>query len=116
MRDWGRDCVCPSGMDNLCGHRFDKQYGELPLGYDHKYVYSHFGFNLKATEMQAAVGCAQLEKFPSFVERRRHNFDRLHKALKLYPTSLFFLFLPKTALLHGSVSLSLVKRAPLKIQ
>lgn len=61
MRDWGRDCVCPSGMDNLCGHRFDKQYGELPLGYDHKYVYSHFGFNLKATEMQAAVGCAQLE-------------------------------------------------------
>lgn len=82
MRDWGRDCVCPSGMDNLCGHRFDKQYGELPLGYDHKYVYSHFGFNLKATEMQAAVGCAQLEKFPSFVERRRHNFDRLHKALE----------------------------------
>ena len=74
--------VCPSGMDNLCGHRFDKQYGELPLGYDHKYVYSHFGFNLKATEMQAAVGCAQLEKFPSFVEKRRHNFDRLHKALE----------------------------------
>lgn len=82
LRDWGRDCVCPSGMDNLCGHRFDKQYGELPLGYDHKYVYSHFGFNLKATEMQAAVGCAQLEKFQSFVERRRHNFNRLHKALE----------------------------------
>ncbi len=77
FRDWGRDCVCPSGRDNLCGHRFDRQYGELPLGYDHKYVYSHFGYNLKATDMQAAIGCAQLEKFPSFVERRRHNFDRL---------------------------------------
>lgn len=77
FRDWGRDCVCPSGRDNLCGHRFDRQYGELPLGYDHKYVYSHFGYNLKATDMQAAIGCAQLEKFPSFVERRRHNFNRL---------------------------------------
>ncbi len=82
FRDWGRDCVCPSGRDNLCGHRFDRQYGELPLGYDHKYVYSHFGYNLKATDMQAAIGCAQLEKFPSFVERRRHNFQRLHKALE----------------------------------
>ncbi len=81
FRDWGRDCVCPSGCDNLCGHRFDRQYGELPLGYDHKYVYSHFGYNLKATDMQAAVGCAQLEKFPSFVERRRHNFERLRAAL-----------------------------------
>lgn len=82
LRDWGRDCVCPSGMDNLCKHRFDKQYGELPLGYDHKYVYSHFGYNLKATDMQAAVGCAQLEKFPSFVERRIYNFNRLKEALK----------------------------------
>lgn len=81
FRDWGRDCVCPSGRDNLCGHRFDRQYGELPLGYDHKYVYSHFGYNLKATDMQAAVGCAQLKKFPSFVARRRHNFERLHDAL-----------------------------------
>lgn len=81
FRDWGRDCVCPSGCDNLCGHRFDKQFGELPLGYDHKYVYSHFGYNLKATDMQAAIGCAQLEKFPSFVERRRHNFNRLKEAL-----------------------------------
>lgn len=81
FRDWGRDCVCPSGRDNLCGHRFDRQYGELPLGYDHKYVYSHFGYNLKATDLQAAIGCAQLEKFPSFVERRRHNFDRLRAAL-----------------------------------
>lgn len=81
MRDWGRDCVCPSGQDNVCGHRFDRQYGELPLGYDHKYVYSHFGYNLKATDMQAAVGVAQLEKFPSFVERRKHNFNRLKAAL-----------------------------------
>lgn len=81
FRDWGRDCACPSGQDNLCGHRFDKQYGELPLGYDHKYVYSHFGYNLKATDMQAAIGCAQLEKFPSFVERRRYNFNRLRENL-----------------------------------
>ena len=81
MRDWGRDCVCKSGCDNMCGHRFDRQYGELPLGYDHKYVYSHFGYNLKATDMQAAIGCAQLEKFPTFVERRKHNFARLKEAL-----------------------------------
>lgn len=77
FRDWGRDCVCPSGQDNLCGHRFDRQYGELPLGYDHKYVYSHFGYNLKATDMQAAIGCAQLKKFPGFVKKRRENFDYL---------------------------------------
>lgn len=81
FRDWGRDCVCPSGTDNLCGHRFDKQYGELPLGYDHKYVYSHFGYNLKATDMQAAIGCAQLAKFPSFIKKRRQNFDRLKELL-----------------------------------
>lgn len=81
FRDWGRDCVCPSGRDNLCGHRFDGQYGELPKGYDHKYVYSHFGYNLKATDMQAAIGCAQLEKFPSFVERRKYNFERLKDGL-----------------------------------
>jgi len=77
FRDWGRDCMCPSGHDNLCGHRFDRQYGELPLGYDHKYVYSHFGYNLKATDLQASVGVAQLKKFPNFVVRRRQNFDRL---------------------------------------
>ena len=82
FRDWGRDCSCPSGKDNLCGHRFDRQYGELPLGYDHKYVYSHFGYNLKATDLQAAVGVAQLKKFPSFVEKRRHNFDRLKAGLQ----------------------------------
>lgn len=81
LRDWGRDCSCPSGKDNLCGHRFDRQYGELPLGYDHKYVYSHFGYNLKATDMQAAIGCAQLEKFPGFARRRRHNFAYLRDAL-----------------------------------
>lgn len=82
FRDWGRDCVCPSGKDNFCGHRFDGQFGELPAGYDHKYVYSHFGFNLKVTDMQAAVGCEQLKKFPGFIERRRHNWDRLKSALK----------------------------------
>ena len=81
FRDWGRDCVCPSGRDNMCGHRFDGQYGELPVGYDHKYVYSHLGYNLTATDMQAAIGCAQLEKFPAFIERRRQNFDRLKNAL-----------------------------------
>ncbi len=81
-RDWGRDCMCPSGRDNICQHRFDGQYGELPRGYDHKYVYSHFGYNLKVTDMQAAIGCEQLKKFPSFVERRRHNWTRLHAALE----------------------------------
>lgn len=94
FRDWGRDCVCPSGKDNLCGHRFDRQYGELPLGYDHKYVYSHFGYNLKATDMQAAVGCAQLKKFPSFVERRIHNFNRLYEKLQVVSDKLI---LPKAA-------------------
>ena len=81
FRDWGRDCICPSGCDNFCGHRFDNQFGKLPAGYDHKYVYSHFGYNLKVTDMQAAVGCEQLKKFPSFIERRRHNWQRLHDAL-----------------------------------
>lgn len=82
MRDWGRDCVCPSGKDNFCNHRFDGQYGLLPKGYDHKYVYSHFGFNLKPTEMQAAIGVAQLEKLPSFTEKRRQNFNALYNALR----------------------------------
>lgn len=81
-RDWGRDCICPSGRDNFCGHRFDGRLGELPEGYDHKYAYSHFGYNLKVTDLQAAVGVEQLKKFPSFIERRRHNWDRLHAALE----------------------------------
>ena len=81
-RDWGRDCICPSGYDNFCGHRFDGQHGKLPEGYDHKYVYSHFGYNLKVTEMQAAIGCEQLKKFSTFIERRRHNWERLHEALE----------------------------------
>ena len=80
-RDWGRDCICPSGRDNLCGHRFDGQFGELPKGYDHKYVYSHFGYNLKVTDMQAAVGCEQLKKFPGFIERRKHNWAYLRERL-----------------------------------
>ena len=82
FRDWGRDCVCPAGRDNFCGHRFDGKRGELPAGYDHKYVYSHFGYNLKVTDMQAAIGCAQLKKLPAFVERRRQNFNRLFDGLR----------------------------------
>lgn len=82
FRDWGRDCVCAPGQDNLCGHRFSQQFGELPFGYDHKYVYSHFGYNLKATDMQAAIGCAQLDKLPFFVERRKKNFRRLRNSLE----------------------------------
>jgi CDP-6-deoxy-D-xylo-4-hexulose-3-dehydrase len=82
MRDWGRDCSCPSGVDNKCGKRFSQQFGTLPFGYDHKYVYSEFGFNLKATEMQAAVGCAQLEKLPGFIEARKRNWAYLRSALE----------------------------------
>lgn len=82
LRDWGRDCVCPSGVDNFCKHRFDGQYGELPKGYDHKYVYSHFGYNLKATDLQCAIGCAQLEKLSEFTERRKENFAKLYKLLE----------------------------------
>ncbi len=81
LRDWGRDCICPPGQDDFCGNRFNKQYGELPIGYDHKYVYSHFGYNLKATDMQAAIGCAQLKKIPEFVIKRKKNFKRLKDAL-----------------------------------
>lgn len=82
FRDWGRDCVCPSGRDNFCGRRFKGQHGLLPAGYDHKYVYSHFGYNLKVTDLQAAIGTEQLKKFPSFIERRKHNWARLHRALE----------------------------------
>ena len=81
MRDWGRDCVCASGHDNFCGVRFSGQFGELPRGYDHKYVYSHFGYNLKATDLQAAIGCAQLDKILGFADKRRANFTRLRAAL-----------------------------------
>ena len=80
-RDWGRDCYCPSGRDNTCGHRFDGDYGELPHGYDHKYVYSHFGYNLKVTDMQAAVGVAQIEKLPDFINRRKHNWKWLRNEM-----------------------------------
>ena len=82
FRDWGRDCMCPSGRDGVCGNRFSGQYGELPQGYDHKYVYSHFGYNLKATDMQAAIGCAQLKKLPDFVARRQENFEMLYRELE----------------------------------
>ena len=82
LRDWGRDCVCKTGQDNRCGHRFDGQYGELPKGYDHKYVYSTFGYNLGITDMQAAVGCAQLEKLPEFTEKRKHNWQFLKEELE----------------------------------
>jgi len=81
FRDWGRDCWCPSGRDNTCSNRFGQQFGELPFGYDHKYVYSHFGYNLKVTDMQAAIGCAQLEKLPSFIETRKRNWKLLRDGL-----------------------------------
>lgn len=90
-RDWGRDCWCMGGVDNTCGCRFTRQFGELPLGYDHKYVYSHFGYNLKVTDMQAAIGCAQLRKLDSIVEARRNNFRTLYEGLKGTP----WLILPK---------------------
>ena len=81
FRDWGRDCWCPSGRDNTCNNRFGQQFGELPFGYDHKYVYSHFGYNLKVTDMQAAIGCAQLEKLPDFIEKRKKNWQSLREGL-----------------------------------
>jgi len=81
FRDWGRDCWCASGVDDTCKHRYTQQFGELPLGYDHKYVYSHFGYNLKATDMQASVGCAQLKKLPDFIEARKHNWQYLREQL-----------------------------------
>ena len=81
MGEWGRACVCPSGRDNVCGHRFDGQFGTLPAGYDHKYVYNHFGYNLKATDMQAAIGVAQMKKLQDFIARRNANFSKLRSGL-----------------------------------
>ena len=81
FRDWGRDCWCPSGKDNTCSNRFGQQFGELPYGYDHKYVYSHFGYNLKVTDMQAAIGCAQLHKLSGFIEARKKNWNLLREGL-----------------------------------
>lgn len=82
FRDWGRDCYCKSGVDNTCGNRFKFKYSDLPLGYDHKYVYSNFGYNLKVTEMQAAIGCAQLKKLPEFISKRNHNYNKFKEELK----------------------------------
>ena len=82
FRDWGRDCWCEPGCDNTCGKRFDWQLGDLPYGYDHKYTYSHIGYNLKATDMQAAVGVAQMEKLDGFIEARRRNFEALRAGLR----------------------------------
>jgi CDP-4-dehydro-6-deoxyglucose reductase, E1 len=82
LRDWGRDCYCPSGIDNTCCKRFSGQHGELPFGYDHKYVYSHFGYNLKITDLQAAIGCAQLEKLNDFIAARIENWNYLRKELE----------------------------------
>lgn len=94
FRDWGRDCWCHTGKENTCGKRFDWQLGELPCGYDHKYIYSHIGYNLKATDMQAALGLSQMEKLPGFIERRKENFRYLHDALK--PLEKYFV-LPEAA-------------------
>ncbi|MDP4120582.1 MAG: lipopolysaccharide biosynthesis protein RfbH, partial [Bacillota bacterium] len=88
FRDWGRDCWCDPGKDDTCCHRFDMQFGELPLGYDHKYVYSHFGFNLKVTDMQAAIGVSQLKKLPSIIKRRRENFKFLRDNLDCFSDKL----------------------------
>lgn len=93
MRDWGRDCWCESGVDNTCGCRFSKQHGTLPIGYDHKYVYSHFGYNLKPTDMQAAIGCAQLDKLEMFCQKRKENFQILRKGLAAFEDVFYF---PKT--------------------
>ncbi|PIE71445.1 MAG: lipopolysaccharide biosynthesis protein RfbH [Deltaproteobacteria bacterium] len=95
FRDWGRDCWCESGQDNTCKHRFDRQFGLLPRGYDHKYVYSHFGYNLKVTEMQAAIGCAQLKKLPGFIEARKKNWEKLLQGLRSQEK--FFLLPEKAA-------------------
>lgn len=103
FRDWGRDCICPSGHDNFCGHRYDGQFGQLPQGYDHKYIYSHFGYNLKATDLQAAIGIEQLKSFQVLSKRENTiGIDFIHYS-KMYKIRLFFLNLQKIAILHGLV-------------
>ncbi|HEY9076109.1 MAG TPA: lipopolysaccharide biosynthesis protein RfbH [Anaerolineaceae bacterium] len=97
VRDWGRDCYCSGGENNTCGKRFSQQFGTLPYGYDHKYVYSHIGYNLKVTEMQAAVGCAQLQKLDAFIARRKENHLRLTEILKPYESSLILPSAPEHA-------------------
>ena len=92
FRDWGRDCYCEPGANNTCGRRFSMQFGDLPYGYDHKYVYSHVGYNLKVTDMQAAVGVEQLKKLPEFIEARKENFEKLYKAIKEFED---YLILPE---------------------
>jgi CDP-6-deoxy-D-xylo-4-hexulose-3-dehydrase len=84
VRDWGRDCYCAGGENNTCGKRFSQQFGSLPYGYDHKYIYSHIGYNLKVTDMQAAIGCAQLKKLPGFIEKRKENHQKLNELLSPY--------------------------------
>ena len=93
FRDWGRDCYCSGGENNTCGKRFTQQFGTLPFGYDHKYVYSHIGYNLKVTDLQAAIGCAQLEKLDTFIKARRSNWETLYNALEPYSD---YLILPET--------------------
>jgi CDP-6-deoxy-D-xylo-4-hexulose-3-dehydrase len=93
IRDWGRDCVCPPGKDNICNNRFNQQHGELPQGYDHKYVYSHLGYNLKVSDMQAAIGVSQLKKLPMFIEKRQENFKKLYQGLQGLEE---YLILPKS--------------------
>ena len=93
FRDWGRDCHCEPGQNNTCGKRFSQQFGKLPFGYDHKYVYSHIGYNLKATDMQASIGVAQLKKLPEFIKIRKRNFSFLYECLKKYEE---YFVLPQT--------------------
>lgn len=104
IRDWGRDCYCAGGENNTCGKRFSQQFGTLPVGYDHKYVYSHIGYNLKVTDMQAAIGCAQLKKLPSFIAKRKANFQTLMEMLKPYEDRLILPEPQNIQILPGSVS------------
>ena len=109
IRDWGRDCYCAGGENNTCGKRFAQQFGSLPHGYDHKYVYSHLGYNLKATDMQAAIGVAQLARLDGFVAARRRNHARLLEALRPYEDRLL---LPVGAAAHGPVLVLLRDHRP----